>query len=496
VTPSLALKNVSKTFGSTRALSGVSFDVLPGEVHVIAGENGAGKSTLIKILSGVYQDYTGDLLVAGEKRRFASPAAATNAGIATIHQELSLVGSLSATDNLLLGTGERALSVISRRAARERAVTLLRTMDLAIDADAPIETLSFAERQLLEIARALGRNARVFVMDEPTSTLAEPEAERLFSRIERLVTEGASVVYISHRLEEMFRLARRITVLRDGRHVFTRPASELSRADLIEGMVGRAASASAKARVPTESGRSLLDVRNLSSPTGRIRDVTFELAQGEILGVAGLQGSGAGALLHALFGNPRALSGNALLAGSPYEPSSPRAALESGVALVPGDREKSVLAMLSIIANSTLSSLPVYSPRWLVDRTREHSDTEREGARLRLKAPSLAASAGTLSGGNQQKLALLRCLLAKPRLLLLDDPTRGVDHGAKAEIHELLRELAREGLGIVFHGTELDELIAVSHRVMVFYRGRVVSTLAGSELSRERVLERMLGAAA
>jgi ABC-type sugar transport system ATPase subunit len=496
VTPSLALANVSKTFGSTTALSGVSFDVLPGEVHVIAGENGAGKSTLIKILSGVHQDYSGDLLVGGEKQRFASPAAATHAGIATIHQELSLVGNLSATDNLLLGTGEPAVSVISRSVARERAVALLRTMDLAIDPDAPVETLSFAERQLLEIARALGRSARVFVMDEPTSALAEPEAERLFSRIERLVAEGASVVYISHRLEEMFRLARRITVLRDGRHVFTRPASELSRADLIEGMVGRAAHAPGPARAPLVPGPPRLDVRNLSSPVGPIHDVAFELAPGEILGVAGLQGSGASALLHALFGNPRALSGDALLAGRPYEPSSPRQALERGVALVPGDRERSVLAMLSIVANSTLSSLPRYSARGFVDRKRERSDTEREGARLRLKAPSLAATAATLSGGNQQKLALLRCLLAKPGVLLLDDPTRGVDLGAKAEIHELLRVLARDGMSIVFHGTELDELVAVSNRVMVFYRGRVVATLAGSELSRERVLECMLGAAA
>jgi ribose transport system ATP-binding protein len=243
-------------------------------------------------------------------------------------------------------------------------------------------------------------------------------------------------------------------------------------------------------------GPSLLEVRNLSSPIGPIHDVTFDLAPGEILGVAGLQGSGASALLHALFGNPRALSGKALLAGRPYEPSSPRAALESGVALVPGDRETSVLSMLSIVANSTLSSLSRYSPRGLVDREREHSDTAREGARLRLKAPSLDATAATLSGGNQQKLALLRCLLAKPRVLLLDDPTRGVDLGAKAEVHELLRELARDGMGIVFHGTELDELIAVSDRVMVFYRGRVVATLAGSDLSRERVLDCMLGAAA
>jgi len=495
VTPRLALQNVSKSFGSTRALSGVSFDVLPGEVHVVAGENGAGKSTLIKILSGVHQDYQGEILVEGQRRRFASPAAATNSGIATIHQDLSLVGSLSAVDNLLLGTGEHPLSPISRKAARERARTLLRGLDVSVDPDAPVETLGFAERQLLEIARALSRNARVFVMDEPTSALAEPEAEQLFRRIEELVATGASVVYISHRLEEMVRLAKRITVLRDGRHVFTRPAAEVSRAELIEGMVGRAARAPS-AQTAMLSGAPMLSVRNLTRPEAPLHDVGFELMPGEVLGVAGLQGSGASALLHALFGGAGEIPGSVALAGEPYAPSSPQAALARGVALVPGDREVSVLPALSVLDNSTLSSLPRYSPRGFLDRARERADTEREGARLSLRTPSLDAPAAALSGGNQQKLALLRCLLTKPRVLLLDDPTRGVDLGAKAEIHELLRELARDGMGIVFHGTELDELLAVSHRVMALYRGRVVATLAGSELSRQRVLECILGAAA
>jgi ABC-type sugar transport system ATPase subunit len=369
-------------------------------------------------------------------------------------------------------------------------------MELAIDPDAPVETLSFAERQLLEIARALGRNAQVLVMDEPTSALAEPQAERLFSRIERLVEAGTSIVYISHRLEEMYRLAQRITVLRDGRHVLTRPASELGQKELIEAMVGRAAREPTPSEAIARPGPALLEAGDFGGPSHPFRSVSFELRAGEILGVAGLQGSGANALLHALFGSAGAVPGVLLLEGKPSAPASPEAALAAGIALVPGDRGVSVLAELAVLENATLSSLGRYSPRWILDRKRERDDAAREGARLSLRAPSLDAPARALSGGNQQKLALLRCLLTKPKVLLLDDPTRGVDLGAKAEIHELFRELARGGMGLLFHSTELDELLAVAHRVLVLYRGNVVATLSGSELSRERLLARMLGAAA
>jgi rhamnose transport system ATP-binding protein len=496
VAPRLALRNVSKSFGDVRALDRVSFEVHPGEVHVVAGENGAGKTTLIKILSGVHGDYEGELLVDGQVRRFASPAAATRAGIATIYQELSLVGSLSVTDNLLVGSPGHALSLVRRRAARERASALLSTLGLSVDPDALVETFGLAERQLFEIARALGQQARLFVMDEPTSALAEPDAERLFSHIERLVADGASVVYISHRIDEMTRLARRITVLRDGRHVVTRLASEMTQSELVRALAGREDRPPSPTATTSTGHGPLLEARELTHPAGLFRDVTFELGEGEILGVAGLEGAGAGALVHALAGARGALEGSVTLGGAPYRASSPRAALRAGVALVPGDRALGVFSAMSVAHNATLSSLPRYSPRLVVERERERADTERERARLRLRAPSLDAPAATLSGGNQQKLALARCLLARPRLLLLDDPTRGVDIGAKAEIHELLRELARSGTSMLFRSTELDELLAVAARVLVFHRGRLLETLAGSELTRERVLSGMLGAAA
>ncbi|HEX6276263.1 MAG TPA: sugar ABC transporter ATP-binding protein [Polyangiaceae bacterium] len=496
MTPRLSLRNVSKSFGNVRALTGVSFDVHPGEVHVVAGENGAGKSTLIKILSGVHHDYEGDVLVDGSVRRFANPLAAASAGIATIHQELSLVGSLSVTDNVLFGAPGHALSPVRRRDAREHAISLLSMLGLTVDPDALVETFRLAERQLFEIARALGRRASVFVMDEPTSALAEPEAERLFSHVQRLVADGASVVYISHRIEEMKRLANRITVLRDGRHVVTRLAAEMTRAELVHAMVGREERASAPVAAAVAAPRPFFEARGLTHPAGRFRKVSFELGTGEILGVAGLEGAGAGALVHALAGADGALRGDARLEGKTYLPGTPRDALAAGVALVPGDREASVFSAMSVAENATLTSLARYSPRFVIDRARERADTEREGARLRLRAPSLDAPAAALSGGNQQKLALVRCLLAEPRLLLLDDPTRGVDVGAKAEIHELLRELARGGTSMLFRSTELDELLALSSRVLVFHEGRLAATLSGTELTRERILGCMLGAAA
>jgi ABC-type sugar transport system ATPase subunit len=333
-------------------------------------------------------------------------------------------------------------------------------------------------------------------MDEPTSALAEPEAQRLFSEIERLVAGGASVLYISHRLDEMTRLARRITVLRDGLHVFTRPATEVGRAELVRAMAGRAEREPSPPGDTKSRATALLVARELGHARARFRGVSFELDAGENLGVAGLEGSGASALVHALFGTAAPLAGEALLFGKPYAPGSPAAAFAAGVALVPGDRGESVLPALSVVENASLSSLARYSPRGFVDRARERADAEREGARLSLRAPSFDALAATLSGGNQQKLALLRCLLAKPKVLLLDDPTRGVDIAAKAEIHELLRGLARDGLGVLFRSTELDELVAVAGRVLVLARGRLVATLSGSELTRERLLDAMLGAAA
>jgi ribose transport system ATP-binding protein len=494
--PRLELVEVSKSFAGTRALERVSLDVGAGEVHVIAGENGAGKSTLIRVIAGALGDFSGELRLDGRGVRFASPAAAVRAGIATIHQELSLVPALSIADNFELTRPGRAFLPLARRASREHARAALGKLELALDPDRLVEELSVAERQLVEIARALGGPVRVLVMDEPTSALAEPDAVRLMALVERLKQDGIGIVYISHRLDEIFRLGDRITVLRDGQRVFTREAREVTREELVRAMVGRAAAAPNAAQREAPAA-TRLRVRKLVSRGPRpLGPLEFALGASELVGVAGVEGSGASTLLHALFGDAAGVRAELELDGKPYLPRDPTAALRHGVALLASDRHASVLAGLSVLHNATLSSLSSWSPRGVLYDAAERRAAEPETRRVKLKAPSLDAAAGVLSVGNQQKAALVRCLLAKPRLLLLDDPTRGIDVAARADVHELLRELARTGTSVLFRSSDLGELIELSDRVLVLASGRLLATLGRSELGEERLLALMMGGAA
>ncbi|HEY3496717.1 MAG TPA: sugar ABC transporter ATP-binding protein [Polyangiaceae bacterium] len=494
--PRLELAAVGKSFGATRALSRVSLAVAPGEVHVLAGENGAGKSTLIKIVSGVYQDFEGELRVDGRSERFASPAEARRRGIATIHQELSLLPALSVADNFSLAERAPFFGGLDRGATRARARVALASLELELEPDVLVERLSLAERQLVEIARALDEKARVLVMDEPTSALSEPEARRLFAVVKRLREGGTSVLYISHRMDEIYELGERITVLRDGAAVLEAALSDLSRDALVSAMLG-SRPAPGSGLSASRVGPRRLAVRNLSTRTSpRLLGVDFELARGEILGLAGVRGSGASEVLHALFGNVPGATGAVELDAAPLALVSPAAAFEQGVALVASDRGLSVLANLRVFENATLSSLAEWSPGLVLDERRERAAAEPELARLRVKAPSLGAPAAALSGGNQQKVALARCLLKKPRVLLLDDPTRGVDLGAKADVYALLRSLAAEGTSLLVHSSELEELVALCDRVLVLVRGRVAATLARGELETHRLLELVMGAAA
>jgi ribose transport system ATP-binding protein len=494
----LELKAVSKSFGSTRALDGVSFDLRAGEVHVLAGENGAGKSTLIKILSGVYPDYAGELVVAGVAQRFASPVHARRAGIATIHQELSLVPCLSVADNFLLASEGRAFALPRRKELFARARELLEAVGLALDPEVRVEALTLGDRQLVEIARALGQSARVLVMDEPTSALTEPEVERLFEQLSLFREAGTGILYISHRMEEIYRLADRITVLRDGRHQLTREKHELSREELVHAMVGKGVLALPRARrAQVQASPPLLDVRNLGNdPPGALAELSFTLGRGEILGLAGLKGSGTTEALYALFGGPRAARGTLTLEGRAYAPAAPRAAMKRGVALLPSDRARSVFPELRVRENATLSALRRFSRGGWVERAREQAAVRERAGKVALKAASLEAPARALSGGNQQKLALLRCLLLEPCLLLLDDPTRGVDVGARAEIYELLGALAARGVGVVLASTDLDELCEVCDRVLVLFRGRLFATLERERLTRESLVPKVMGAEA
>lgn len=491
------LVRVSRAFGATVALDGVSLTVRPGEVHVVAGENGAGKSTLIRILSGADQGYTGALKLRGRPVRLASPRAARRLGIATIHQELSLLPNLSATENLLLAAEGRPWARVDRRTARSRALAAFARLGFELDPDVEVERLTLGERQLVEIARALAGDARLVIMDEPTSALTDVEAARLIETIVRLRRDGAGVLYISHRMDEIARLADRVSVLRDGKLVRTAAAAEISREELVFAMLGRRLEPRPRELATTAFSElprlvlSRVSTAALSSGPARgraLEDVSLALHAGEILGLTGLAGSGAERVLSLLSGDARAASGTVTLDGAAYAPQEPRAAFARGVASLSNDRRKSVLSNLRVFENVTLSSLRRHSPFGVLRRSRELAAFAREQQRVRVKTRGPFAFAAELSGGNQQKLAVLRCLMTEPRVLLLDDPTRGVDVGARADLHALFRELAQRGLSLLVHGTDLDELSTLCHRVLVFRRGRVAAELAGSALTRERLL--------
>jgi ribose transport system ATP-binding protein len=496
--PLLELENVSKSFGPTRALREVSFELRPGEVHVLAGENGAGKSTLIRVLAGAIGDFQGRLLIRGVEHRFRSPADAARAGIASIHQELSLVGSMSVTDNLLLGARDGALW-LSPRARRRDAERLLAAFELDVDPDRRVESLPLSTRQLLEIARALRDDASVLVMDEPTSALSEAETERLFALLDELLRRGKGVVYISHRLEEIYRIAQRISVLRDGARVLTRRADELPRSELVAAMIGREL-AQIPERKPRATDAVALSVTKLSArererPERRIfEDVTFDLRRGEVLGLAGLQGAGSSECLHALFGSePMHVGGSVRLDAAELVLGDPRAAIRRGLVLLGSDRATSLVSTLSVVQNATLSSLERYSRFGWLSARRELEAAEPIVQRLKVALRSLDAPVSELSGGNQQKVAFARCLLAQPRVLLLDDPTRGIDVGARADVYALIDELAGRGLGIVLVASELEELLLLCDRIVVFARGRINASFERARFEREAILHAAMG---
>ncbi len=505
--PVVAMRDVHKSFGDVEVLHGVDFDVRAGEVHVLAGENGAGKSTLIRILAGVYDDWAGAVTVRGRPLRPAHPRDAVRAGIATIHQELSLIPSMSVADNLFLGRELRGRFGGVRFAAQEaEAQRVLAAMDLEVAPRQRVAELPLASQQLLEIARALARDAALFIFDEPTSALGEHEVAPLFARIEELKRRGRGVVYITHRMEEIYRLADRITVLRDGRVVGTAAARDLPPGELVRWMVGRDLKAGAPAPAPprgTAAPALVVEALRVAHPERAdravVEDVSFALARGEILGLAGLQDSGASEVLHALFGalGERA-SGRAAVGGAPHAMRAPRESVARGLMLLTADRKGTGLAPdLSVTHNVSLASLPRLSTRLGWMRRRRERDAVAALARdFRLEAPSLDAPVRALSGGNQQKAYLARCLLAEPRVLLLDEPTRGIDVAAKADIYELMRGWVARGIAILLITSEMEELLALSDRILVLHRGRVAAELAGAAATKERVLAAAMGHAA
>jgi ABC-type sugar transport system ATPase subunit len=487
----LAMRGIGKSFPGVRALDEVSLTVAEGEVVALLGENGAGKSTLMNILAGVFKDYEGEIEIGGRPASIHSPKDARRHGIAMIHQELNLVPELSVADNIFLGR-ERAL--LDRKDMESRTAGLLRGLGLDLSPRTLVKQCKIAERQLIEVAKALSQNVRVLVMDEPTSALADAEVQRLYEVIRDLTGRGVAVIYISHRLEELAEIADRVVVLRDGRYIGER--SGIDRDELIQMMVGRPLGEMFPRPDGAAAGAELLRVERLSVPgepgSGRtaLREVSLSVRAGEIVGVAGLMGAGRSELLESIFGVHRPAAGSMTLSGRPYRPKSPGRAIRRGVALVAEDRKAQSLVLGNTIAfNASLPSLKRFLRFGTVDARRERAAVERQIRELRVKAPGTRFTVGNLSGGNQQKVVLAKWLLTAPSLILMDEPTRGIDVGAKAEIHALMSELAASGKAVLVASSELPELLAMCDRILVLCEGRITAEFRRGQATQEAILE-------
>jgi len=495
MTPILQLRNISKSFPGVRALDDVGFDVSPGEVHALLGENGAGKSTLIKIMSGVYEPDAGNLKIHDHSVSFKNPLDAQAAGIATIYQELLLFPALTVAENIFMGHPPRnRFGGVDWRAMNKKAEGLLRSLDiLDLEPKQIVGTLSIGNRQRVEIAKALSRDARILIMDEPTAALTEADVDRLFDIVRRLRERNVGIVYISHRLEEVFELADRVTVLRDGMHVDTKPIAETNRDDLISMMVGRTIEALfPKADVP--KGEVVLEIAGLNRPP-LTKDVSLSIRAGEIVGLAGLVGSGRSELAQTIFGVTPATSGSIIFCGEKVRISSPREATSLGIAYVPEDRgHQGLIRPMTLRENVSLAVLERLSRYTFIRRQDERELVEDAIARFGIRASGTEQVVNKLSGGNQQKAVVAKWLATKPRLLIMDEPTRGVDVGAKAEIHRLMGELVARGLAILMISSELPEVLGMSDRILVMREGQLVAEFSRDRAEQEEIAAAMMGA--
>jgi rhamnose transport system ATP-binding protein len=487
MTPRLQLIGISKRFAATAALTDVSLELLPGEIHALVGENGAGKSTLVKTIAGVHQPDAGEIRLDGELITIPSPAAARAMRIAVVHQEPRLFPDLSVAENIfLIAPPTDRIHTIAWKEMRRLAAELFAQLDVKIDVSAPVRGLSMADQQLIEIAKALSIDARVLILDEPTASLSTHEVERLFAIVRRTKERGVAVLFVSHRLDEVFALCDRATVFRDGRHVVTAPTAELTTASLVRYMVGRDVSLFPKEA--STLGEPLLEVRHLSDATG-FQDVSFVVRAGEILGLAGLVGAGRTEIARVLFGIEPRTSGEVLLGGRPVTFRSPAEALKAGIAYVPEDRHQDGLILdFSIAHNITLPILPRLFPRLFLRAREEDEVATSFSERLRVRATGVGQAVSALSGGNQQKVVIAKWLATRPRVLILDEPTRGVDIGAKVEVHRIVSELAATGLAIIMISSDLPEVLAMSDRIVVLHEGRIAAEIARADASEERVM--------
>lgn len=493
--PLLGLTRISKRFGGTVVLDRVDFAVHAGEVHALVGENGAGKSTLMNIASGVLQPDSGQIEWAGSRVVLHTPREAQNLGIRFVHQELALVPQLSIAENVFLGrhpSRRVIVPVVKWSELREKARELFRELGHDVDPNQLVSELTIAERQLVEIGRALAGVSRLIIMDEPTAALSERETERLFAIVERLRRKDVAVVYITHRLKEVYRVADRVTVLRDGRHIASTPVSEAPLELLVRHMVGR--ELTADPMEPPQSARPEVMLRIENLERGRsFSGVSLEVRRGEIVALAGLVGAGRTEVLESIFGISPADAGRIFVQDRQISLRTPADAIGAGIALVPDDRKtKGLILNASVRTNSVLVS----QRQFVIHRRREIGETERMMGELRVRASGVDVPVSQLSGGNQQKIVLAKWLLADVNVFLLDEPTRGVDVGAKAEIYALIRALAKRGAAILFASSELEEVLHLAHRILVMHRGTIAGELSRAEANEERILQLATGGGA
>jgi ABC-type sugar transport system ATPase subunit len=487
----LEINGISKEFPGVRALNGIDMRFKAGEVHALVGENGAGKSTLMKILSGVYKPNDGKIVFKGKEYRVRNPYEAQQAGISIIYQEFSLIRTFTVLENVFLNREpSKAFGFLNLKEARKKLEVLLEEMDIELDVNAVVGTLSVVRQQVVEILKALSVDASVLIMDEPTSSLTDVEVKKLFDIIRYLKNKGVTVIYISHMLDEVFQIADRVTVLKDGEVMGTRSLDEIDKSELVRMMVGRKIEdyfpplgGPLPAGMPPRGDKKevMLEVKNLDLK-GSLHDVSFCVYGGEVLGLAGLMGSGRSELIECILGLRQRTGGDMRVYGKPSRFPGIREAIESGIGFISEDRKnKGILGPLTVLENISIANLARYTKAGVLDKRREKNDGQAQVAALRIKVSSLSQAMGELSGGNQQKVLISRWLLRSPRLYIFSEPTRGIDVGAKVEIYKIIRELTLRGNSAIIVSSELPEIIGMSDRIVVMHAGRVGGVLDQSE---------------
>jgi ribose transport system ATP-binding protein len=483
----LRIDQITKTFPGVRALDDVSFSINGGEIHALVGENGAGKSTLIKIISGAQKADSGSIWLDGEQLHSITPASAKQSGIGVIYQEFSLVPSLTVLENLFLGVVDRHRLGPDTKARRKKALELFAQLGIEINPDVMVSSLSVAQQQIVEIARETSRNTKVMIMDEPTAALAFDEVNHLFKIIRTLKARGVTIIYISHRMDEIFELADSITILRDGHHVATKPMSELSRKDIITLMVGRELKESFPER-NVVIGEPVLQLEDVSGNGDH--NISFTLHKGEILGLAGLVGAGRTELAKVIVGAAKRTGGTILLGGKPVDFKTPGQAVDAGIALIPENRKtEGAFLDYTINWNIGIMALRRFSRHWIMDQSALSEQVLKLSHRLQIKTPSMEQLVRNLSGGNQQKVVVAKALAAETQIMIFDEPTRGIDVGSKQEIYLLMNQIVESGVSIIMISSEMEELIGMSDRMVVLHEGQQAGMLEKSEFTQQKILE-------